>query len=193
MIDEQMLSLWTHRLVEKGAAFSSHRRRLFERLAPRMTEIYRSLSSGETLQCEYRSSWQEAVSTPANRDPAAWMQEAVSVKGPEERARRTTLIGPHRDDVWFAVDEKSARSFASQGQQRTIALAWKLAEVQVITEIANQPPVLLLDDVMSELDETRRHALAAYVGQAAQTFVTTTHLGYFDSTLIDEALVVDVS
>ena len=115
------------------------------------------------------------------------------MKGPEERARRTTLIGPHRDDVWFAVDEKSARSFASQGQQRTIALAWKLAEVQVITEIANQPPVLLLDDVMSELDETRRHALAAYVGQAAQTFVTTTHLGYFDSTLIDEALVVDVS
>ena len=72
-------------------------------------------------------------------------------------------------------------------------MSWKLAEVQVIAEIANQPPVLLLDDVMSELDEPRRHALAEFVGQTAQTFVTTTHLGYFDEGLIKNALVVEVS
>ena len=192
-IDEQMLSLWTQELVKKGASFGSHRRRLFERLAPRMTAIYESLSAGERLECEYRPSWQEIVPNPSDTDSAAWMEQALDHKKSEERARRTTVVGPHRDDIWFAVNQKSARAFASQGQQRTIALSWKLAEVQVITEITNQPPVLLLDDVMSELDESRRHALAEFVGGAAQTFVTTTHLGYFDRGLIEHALVVDVS
>jgi len=192
-IDEQMLSLWTQELIKKGASFSSHRRRLFERLDQRMTGIYGTLSPGERLDCEYRPSWMDALPTSRNTGAENWMEEALESKSSEERARHTTLVGPHRDDIWFAVDGKSARSFASQGQQRTIALAWKLAEVQVISDIANQPPVLLLDDVMSELDESRRHALAEFVGQAAQTFVTTTHLGYFDPELIEHALVVDVS
>ena len=101
-----------------------------------------------------------------------------------------TLVGPHRDEVVFSVNGRDARAFASQGQMRTIALAWKLAEVAVITEIAGQAPVLLLDDVMSELDETRRHALASFVGEAAQTFVTTTNLGYFEKDLVSRAKVV---
>jgi len=192
-VDDAMLSLWTHELVTKGAAFSSHRRRLFERMAPRMRSIYNSLSSGEELECEYRPSWAEVVERLAGEEPDSWMTAALDAKEFEEKARHTTLVGPHRDDIWFAVNGRSARSFASQGQQRTIALSWKLAEVQVIAEIANQPPVLLLDDVMSELDEPRRHALAEFVGQTAQTFVTTTHLGYFDEGLIKNALVVEVS
>ncbi len=73
----------------------------------------------------------------------------------EEKARRTTLVGPHRDDVRFEIDGRDARAFASQGQQRTAALAWKLAELEVIEEIAGTTPILLLDDVMSELDESR--------------------------------------
>ena len=74
-----------------------------------------------------------------------------------------------------------------KGQQRTIALAWKLSEVGVITEIGGQPPVLLLDDVMSELDEARRQRSAEFVGAAAQTFVTTTNLGYFDEEFVSRA------
>ncbi len=100
------------------------------------------------------------------------------------------MQGPHRDDVLFLVEGKPARAYASQGQQRTIALAWKLAEVAVITEIAGQEPVLLLDDVMSELDQGRRHALASLVGASAQAFITTTNLGYFDEELVGRAKVV---
>ena len=192
-VNEEMLTLWSDELVSKGAAFSSHRRRLFERLAPKMRSIYESLSSTEQLDCEYVPSWQTGDEAHPDRDPAEWMRSSLEARRPEERARRTTLVGPHKDDIQFEVNHRSARSFASQGQQRTIALSWKLAEVQVITEITNQPPVLLLDDVMSELDESRRHALAEFVGRVAQTFVTTTHLGYFDSALIAQALVVKVS
>ncbi len=88
------------------------------------------------------------------------------------------------------MNGRDARAYASQGQQRTIALAWKLAEVSVITDVEGQPPALLLDDVMSELDEARRHALASSVGEAAQTFVTTTNIGYFEKDLVERAHIV---
>ena len=121
------------------------------------------------------------------------MERAIQQRQRDEEARKTSLIGPHRDEIVFCINGREARSYASQGQQRTIALAWKLAEVAVIKEIGGQPPVLLLDDVMSELDEARRHALARFVGEAAQTFITTTNLGYFDKGLVDRALVVTLS
>jgi DNA replication and repair protein RecF len=120
------------------------------------------------------------------------MQNQLASRSAEERARGLTLVGPHRDDIAFTVEGHEARAYASQGQTRTIALAWKLAEVAVIKEIAEEAPVLLLDDVMSELDEARRHALAAFVGGAAQTFMTTTNLGYFEKELVARAKVVEV-
>lgn len=102
-------------------------------------------------------------------------------------------MGPHRDDIVFHINGRDAKAYGSQGQQRTVALAWKLAEVGVMTDIGSQPPILLLDDVMSELDEERRHALARFCGDQAQTIVTTTNLGYFDSEMIDRAQVITLS
>ncbi|MDR3687571.1 MAG: DNA replication/repair protein RecF [Coriobacteriia bacterium] len=191
MRDEEMLTLWTSRLAESGVAFSGHRRRLFERISTKMSEVYCTLSGGESLVASYEPSWEGRAGTEG--EPRDLMDRAIELRGREERARSTTLVGPHRDEISFAVDGRSARTFASQGQQRTIALAWKLAEVGVITEIGGQPPVLLLDDVMSELDEARRHALARFVGDAAQTFVTTTNIGYFEKELVDRALVVELA
>ena len=101
-----------------------------------------------------------------------------------------SVVGPHRDDITFMIDGRDARTFASQGQQRTIALSWKLAEVLVVKDISGQPPLLLLDDVMSELDASRRHALTRFVGTAAQTIVTTTNLDYFDQELLQRGKVV---
>jgi DNA replication and repair protein RecF len=105
-------------------------------------------------------------------------------------SRRSSVSGPHRDEIVFRINGDDARVYASQGQQRTIALAWKLAEVEVVSDIAAQPPILLLDDVMSELDERRRHALAALVGSVTQTVMTTTNLGYFEEGLLERAKVV---
>jgi DNA replication and repair protein RecF len=188
--DEAMLELWTNQLVDSGVAFSGHRKRLFERLSAKMSDVYRTLSGGEGLVATYQPSWL-AVAV-GEEDPTEGMRQALNKKNKEERGRGTSLVGPHRDEIVFEVDGRDARSFASQGQQRTIALAWKLAEVGVMTEIGGQPPVLLLDDVMSELDESRRHALAAFVGEAAQTFLTTTNLGYFEKELVGRALVVEL-
>ncbi len=190
--DEDVLAALTGRLVSEGVAFMGHRRRLFDRIAEKMSEIYETLSEGEKLSAMYVPSWARSSQKPEEGSARELMEEQLAARASEEQARGLTLVGPHRDEVVFTVDGHDARTYASQGQTRTIALAWKLAEVAVITEISGQAPVLLLDDVMSELDQARRHALAAFVGEAAQTFVTTTNLGYFEEDLVARAKVVRV-
>lgn len=189
--DDAMLEVWTTRLAEAGLAFSGHRRRLSERLSAKMSDVYHTLSGGGSLESRYRPSWEDADT--ATMDAREGMSAAFEKRRSEEIARGTSLVGPHRDDISFKVNGHDARSFASQGEQRTIALAWKLSEVGVITEIGGQPPVLLLDDVMSELDGARRRALAEFVGAAAQTFVTTTNIGYFEDELVSRAQVVSLT
>jgi DNA replication and repair protein RecF len=187
-----VLNALTERLIVEGSAFMGHRHRLFDRVSCKMSEVYSTLAQGESLLATYVPSWKRVGPDSGVSDPAEAMRAALSRLEAEERARGLTLIGPHRDEVSFSVNGREARTYASQGQMRTIALAWKLAEVAVITEIAEQAPVLLLDDVMSELDETRRHTLAAFVGEAAQTFMTTTNLGYFEEELVSRAKVVSI-
>ena len=93
-----------------------------------------------------------------------------------EILKGTTLSGPHRDDIEFELDGKNAHLYGSQGQQRTIALSIKLAEIQLVHQITDEYPVLLLDDVMSELDHNRQSALLNYIHGKTQTFITTTDL-----------------
>lgn len=103
-----------------------------------------------------------------------------------------TLVGPHRDEVEFLVDGRPARSFASQGQQRSLVLAWKVAEVRVTSDILGRPPLLLLDDVMSELDASRRRALVGLLAEGMQTFITATDTSCFDGSLMGRARVIEL-
>jgi DNA replication and repair protein RecF len=187
--DEGVLAALTERLVQRGSSFILHRKRLFERLSASLTAAYSTLVPGENLEAVYLSSW---TRRGVAEDSDTAFSDALQITGREEKARGITLVGPHLDDIRFLLDGRDARIYASQGQQRTISLAWKLAEVSVITEVGGQPPVLLLDDVMSELDETRRHALTSFVGEVAQTFVTTTNLGYFERDMIERAQIVSL-
>jgi DNA replication and repair protein RecF len=90
--------------------------------------------------------------------------------------RRVTQRGPHRDDIEIRVAERPARSHASQGQQKTAALAMKLAELELVKARAGEYPILMLDEVLSELDAERAHRLFAAIGQDAQCIMTTTEL-----------------
>lgn len=117
---------------------------------------------------------------------------ALRERRTDEVRRGLTLVGPHRDEISFTIDGRSARDFGSQGQQRSIVLAWKIAEVEVTRDILGRPPLLLLDDVMSELDATRREAIMGFVAQEVQTVITTTNLGYFSDEVLDGAKVVRV-
>ena len=100
----------------------------------------------------------------------------------EETRLRQTLVGPHRDDVALTLDGRPAGPFASEGQQRTVALALKLAQADLLQSVGGAPPLLLLDDIFGELDPDRRNRLLAALPAGSQRLVTTTHLGWLEST-----------
>lgn len=189
----QTLEEWTSSLATAGASLRRARARLFERLGSAITRAYAGIAEGELRTLYVPAHERDGLEQVAE---ASTEEESilahVRVKAKEEQARGVSLAGPHRDEIVFLLDGRDARTFASQGQQRTIALAWKLAEVEVIKGVANRSPLLLLDDVMSELDEARRQALEAVVGRTGQTVVTTTNLGYFEHGLVERATVMEL-
>src|SRR5579884_4011821 len=118
---------------------------------------------------------------------AAAFREHLRRVASEEARRGTTLIGPQRDDLVFLIDGADARIYGSQGQQRTVALSLKLAEFRLIEEYVGEPPVMLLDDVMSDLDDTRRRHLLSWIRRRCQTFITCTNLRAFPKEILAEA------
>jgi len=110
----------------------------------------------------------------------------------EEIARRQTLIGPHRDDILFFLNDQQATSFASQGQQRSIVLANKLAELKLLKDNLQEAPVLLLDDVLAELDLNRQLLLMSLVKEDMQTIISTTHLSGIQNEWFERATIVKV-
>ena len=102
--------------------------------------------------------------------------KTLSANRQEEWRRRLTLSGPQRDEVLFLLDKSELRSFGSQGEQRTAALSWKLAEKEYIRRRTGEDPLLLLDDVYSELDPKRRQFLTLEACRGTQTFITTTEV-----------------
>ncbi len=188
--DEDTLSVWDERLVSLGSRLTAHRAGLFKRIAVKTTAAYLDIATDGEVVARYIPSWERDGIEGSIEDGTTSMESHLQTKQTEEKARKTTLVGPHRDEIVFELNGKDSRTFASQGQQRSIALAFKLAEVSVVAEVSGKRPILLLDDVMSELDERRRHSLAGMVGEATQTIMTTTNLGYFDGALLERAKVV---
>jgi DNA replication and repair protein RecF len=127
-----------------------------------------------------------AASSDTESIAAAIRRQLTVVKADEAR-RGTTLLGPQRDDLCLFINGAEARIYGSQGQQRTVALALKLAEFQLIEDYVGEPPVMLLDDVMSDLDDARRAHLLAWIQRRCQTFLTCTNLRAFPDAILREA------
>ena len=150
-------------LAESGDRLIAARSELCQELAPRAEAACKSIS-GEMMTLTY----QRGATLP--------MMEALAASRQEESRLRMTQVGPHRDDVIITLNNIPAAAFASEGQCRTIALALKLALARLLNDKNNQTPLLLLDDVFGELDQTRRNALLAGLPANAQALLTTTQL-----------------
>lgn len=160
-------------LVEAGAFLTATRARAATALAPVAAAAYAELApAGETFAVSYLPS----VSGPLDdRDGiAAAYREQLAAAAPEEARRQTSLVGPHRDDLAFSVGGDDARRFASEGQQRTAALSLRLAQFRLLRERRGDAPVMLLDDVASELDGRRQEALYVVLADAEQAWLTAT-------------------
>lgn len=185
-----LLEVWDESLASTGASLLLHRRALLERIRAHFVEVYRTIAPHEEPDVAY----QATIGTVAgDRDEVvAQFLSALRERREEEIRRGLTLVGPHRDEIVFTIDGRSARDYGSQGQQRSIVLAWKIAEVQVTRDILGRYPLLLLDDVMSELDAGRRDAIMGFIADEIQTVITTTNLGYFSPEVLDRAKVVRI-
>lgn len=164
-----------------GEQLTNYRHALFERLMPYIVDAYKEIAGGnEVLSGSYIESWEGDLS------------EALAYLRENELTRKRTLVGPHLDSVLFMIDGMDASVYASQGQQRSIVLALKLAEAQLVEDMLDQLPILLLDDVMSELDGSRRDALVSSLMRGKQTFITTANINYFDQRVIDAAQIIEI-
>ncbi|MBW4582913.1 MAG: DNA replication/repair protein RecF [Tildeniella nuda ZEHNDER 1965/U140] len=174
------LALWDAQLAATGTRVIRRRARVLQRLAPLAQRWHREISgSTEELAINY------APNVALEQDEPESVKQAFLAKIQEraiaEQYQSTTLVGPHRDDVEFTINQTSARQYGSQGQQRTLVLALKLAELKLIEEVIGEPPLLLLDDVLAELDLDRQNHLLETIQDRYQTLITTTHLGSFDA------------
>jgi DNA replication and repair protein RecF len=150
-------------LLEHGTRLSEMRARLVERLAPLAAAAHREISgTGESLEIEF---------SPGNSDDFAG--DLANSRAQESRLRQT-VVGPHRDDIQIRVESRGADQYASEGQQRTVALALKIAQARVFMMEEGAAPLLLIDDVFGELDPVRRNLLLQHLPAGGQKLVTAT-------------------
>ncbi len=173
--DTDLLAIYDHTLVEAGTAVMLARNHFISELKREAERTHAQWTGGaERLEITYAPNVPfEAPTVEAVADAFGRRLRQVAEA---ERLRRSTLAGPHRDDLGLALDGHPLAAYGSQGQQRTAVLALKVAEYAVMRDRSNEAPLLLLDDVLSELDRERAAAFLAGIGGYAQAFVTATHL-----------------
>lgn len=184
-------------LAKLAASLLHWRLRLLDRLRPYVVDAYASIADGEIADVTYMSSlladsMRNLEGRELQKALAERMLSMLADAHEEDLHRGYTTVGPHRDELEFYISGRLARDFASQGQQRSLVLAWKIAEVRVVADILGSQPLLLLDDVMSELDGDRRAAFLQFVEGRIQTVITTTNLSYFTKSVLEQAKVVEV-
>ena len=175
-----MLEVWNEELVRYGSEIARARAEAVAELAPVAARGHAEIAGGETLEIAYEGPPQE-------------FSEAVQKSLTDDLRRGVTTVGPHHDDLAIRLGGRDARSYASQGQQRTAVVSLKLAEAELVAARTGERPVLLLDDVLSELDAERRGALLRKVGDGGQVIITSAEAGPFPPELITAARVWTVT
>ena len=170
------LRAWDAELVRYGSEISAARATAVGELLPVAARAHAEIADGERLDIAYEG-------------PPEDFADAVQKSLTDDLRRGVTTVGPHHDDMGITLGGRDARSYASQGQQRTAVVSLKLAEAELVAARTGERPVLLLDDVLSELDAERRAALLRRVGHGGQVIITSAEAGPFPPELISEARV----
>ena len=180
-INTDLLNVYNEQIAVTGANIIFIRKKYLKELA-KIAEIkHRAISNTETLTIKYDYSGNTVDEIAEN------LKEELTTRQKEEIARKQSCVGPHRDDILFEINNSDATKFSSQGQQRTLILALKLAELEILQDKTGEPPVLLLDDVLAELDDLRQNFLLKSIEGGVQTILTSV-----DTLLFDESFLANV-
>ncbi|GAA4867519.1 DNA replication/repair protein RecF [Paenibacillus vulneris] len=187
-----MLEVWNEQLATFGVKIIKKRQSFIKKLQAWAEKIHSGITAGnEQVRIAYSTAFDPAV---LEDEPVLFDQFMIKLSQVKEQELRrgVTLVGPHRDDLLFYINDKEVQTFGSQGQQRTTALSLKLAEIELIREEVGEYPILLLDDVLSELDRYRQTQLIETFQNKVQTFITTTGIESVDLGKLDSASVIHV-
>ena len=187
---EPQLRLWDEQLAAAGSRVTRRRARVVARLAPIARRWHKKISGDEHLEVNYLPNVEWAEDDP-NKVQQAFLNK-IEERRMAEQYQGKTVVGTHRDEIEFVIDRTPARYYGSQGQQRTLVLALKLAELKLIEEVIGEPPLLLLDDVLAELDPNRQKQLLEVIGDRFQTIITTTHIDSFNQDWIRDSQILQV-
>ena len=180
-IDEALLEVYNEQLVITGANIIFLRKKFLKEIEKFACEKHKIISNSENFSLNYTCPEDEIENI------SEYLQLELKNRRNEELGRRQSCVGPHRDDIEFKINGIDAVKFASQGQQRTLVLALKLGELEIIQAKTGYAPILLLDDVLAELDETRQNYLLKSIESGVQTIITSV-----DTLLFEEDFLKDV-
>ena len=204
-----LLNIASHREIESsndvlvtcGAKLINYRKTLFDRLLPLLESEYSNFSnkSEETLSASYIPSWdkvKKSINLTQNLTDYQLMKnilrEELSNNFYIEKDKKRAVIGPHNDQIDFYINKKNVADFASQGQKRSLLLAIKIVELSYIYKIKEIKPLLLLDDVFSELDQSRKDVFLKMVDKSEQVFITATDIVGLPVDYINKAKVIEI-
>lgn len=186
-INLDLLEVFNEQLVTVGANIIYVRKKFLTELVKYAKSRYFDISQNEELDLEY------SIKSNELEDIVQELKTDIKERTSEEIARHQSCVGPHRDDIYFYLNEKDATKFASQGQQRTIVLAIKLAEIELIKNKNGTSPVLLLDDVLAELDDLRQNYLLKSISEDTQTIITSVDTLLFDDDFLRNVKIYKIS
>ncbi len=190
---QELLDAFDQQMALVGARLHRRRQRALRRLEPLAVAWQQRIGgAAEPLQLDYISG---TVLAEASDEEGPWREalaEQLRQQRPEEERLGQCQVGPHRDEVALMIGGQAARRYGSAGQQRTLVLALKLGELDLVGQVVGQPPLLLLDDVLAELDPGRQQLLLEAVGDGHQCLVSATHLEAFSSGWRAQSQVVEL-
>ncbi len=181
-LNETLLEVYNEQLVITGSNIIFLRKKFLKEIEKIAAEKHRIISETENLKIEYDCNYGDNIG-----EIAEYFKSELIERKMEEVRRCQACVGPHRDDIIFYINGNEAVKYASQGQQRTIVLALKLSELDIIAEKTGDEPILLLDDVLAELDDIRQNYLLKSINKNTQTIITSV-----DTVLFEEEFLKDV-
>lgn len=187
--NETLLEVYNEQLTILGSNIIYLRKKFLKEIEKIAQAKHSTISGNETLTIKYDCSFLEKENEKLLEvdEISERFTQKLAERKKDELQRGQSLVGPHRDDIVFYINGQESTKFASQGQQRTIVLSLKLAELDIVTQKTGEPPVLLLDDVLAELDDVRQNYLLTTINKETQTIITSV-----DTLLFDEKFLEDV-
>ncbi len=185
--ERSQLRYWDKPFLDAGGEVMDMRFEVLRELGAPFAAAHAEIAPEEASRAALGLRYETNAPIRAGEGPREALERRLAETADKEAWNGTTLVGPHRDDLSFVLGERDLAGFASRGQQRTAILAFKLAELDLLTAIDGRPPLLLLDDVFSELDPERRAHLVRRIASLPQAFVTTTTLDDLDAGLLEIA------